>query len=79
MEVREELQRYARQNGLRLNIDSPMIDRMEKTEKRLGRMLCPCQFIPEAADIDTLIPCPCPSSIVDIERMGHCHCGVFQR
>jgi len=65
-------QEYADQNGLKLNPDRKVVERLVSgllaNEKKHGARYCPCQ---------RKAVCPCQSSREEIEKDGHCYCGLF--
>jgi len=68
----QEYQEYADQNGLKLNPDRNVVERLVSgllaNEKKHGARYCPCQ---------RMVVCPCPSSREDIAKDGKCYCGLF--
>ncbi|MFH1780926.1 MAG: thioredoxin [Candidatus Nealsonbacteria bacterium] len=68
----QEYQQYADQNGLKLNPDRKMVENLVRgllaNEKKHGARYCPCR---------RMVLCPCQSSKEEIEKDGHCHCGLF--
>jgi thioredoxin len=77
----KEYQEYADKNGLRLNPDRKMVERLVggllANEKKHGARYCPCRRITGESAKDKDKICPCQSSRQEIERDGHCCCGLF--
>lgn len=72
---------YARENGFSLNPDREAVERIVKglleREKKFGARYCPCRRITQNQEEDKKIICPCAFHRQEIEKDGHCLCGLF--
>ncbi len=72
---------YAKVKGLRLNPDPEKLDAIIKAlaenEKRYSYRFCPCRTITGNFEEDKDKICPCKWHMEEIEKQGHCHCGLF--
>jgi len=72
---------YARKNGFSLNPDREAVERIVKglleREKKFGARYCPCRRITQDQEEDRKIICPCVFHRQEIEKEGHCLCGLF--
>ena len=79
----EEYQEYAKQNGFRLNPKREIVERVIKglfeNEKKYGARYCPCRRVTGNSEEDKKIICPCVYHRGEIEKLGHCLCGLFVR
>ena len=77
----EDYEKYARENGFKLNPDREIVNRLVKSllerEKKLGARYCPCRRVTGDQKEDKKIICPCIFHRDEIEKDGHCHCGLF--
>ena len=68
----QEYQEYADRNGFKLNPDRKAVERLVSgllaNEKKYKARYCPCR---------RMVLCPCQSSREEIEKDGHCYCGLF--
>jgi len=74
-------QEYAEKNGFKLNPDREAVERLIKgllaNEKKYGDRYCPCRRITGNKEEDKPKICPCIWHKEEIERDGHCFCGLF--
>ncbi len=77
----QEYQKYAKNNGLRLNPDKKtlknIINALIEREKKFGEKYCPCRRITGDKEQDKKIICPCQFMKKEIEERGHCLCNLF--
>lgn len=76
-------QEYAERNGFKLNPNQEMVKRLIKgmleNEKKYGARYCPCRRISGNPEEDKPKICPCQWHREEIERDGHCFCGLFYK
>lgn len=85
MEKIEELiknyEDYAQRNGFRLNPDRKTVEGLVvgllANEKKYGARYCPCRRVTGNKEEDRPKICPCQWHREEIERDGHCFCGLF--
>jgi thioredoxin len=85
MEKIEELiknyEDYAQKNGFKLNPDRKTVERLIigllANEKKYGARYCPCRRVTGNPEEDKGKVCPCQWHREEIERDGHCFCGLF--
>lgn len=74
-------QEYAQKNGFKLNPDKEIVERLVKglleNEKKYRARYCPCRRITGNPEDDKGKICPCYWHQEEIERDGHCFCGLF--
>ncbi|GAI49172.1 unnamed protein product [marine sediment metagenome] len=74
-------QEYAQKNGFKLNPDKGIVERLVKglleNEKKYGAQYCPCRRITGNPEDDKGKICPCYWHQEELERDGHCFCGLF--
>ena len=79
----EEYDGYAKKNGFSLNPDRETVIRIIKglfeNEKKYGFQYCPCRRVTSNPEEDKRIICPCEFHLVEIEKDGHCLCGLFTK
>lgn len=79
----EKYQEYARKNGFSLNPDRKAVERIVKglleNEEKHGDRYCPCRRITGDAKEDSKKICPCFWHKEEIEKLGHCLCGLFYK
>jgi len=72
---------YAKKNGFRLNPNRKVVEGVVKSllerEKKFEARYCPCRRITGNPEEDKKIICPCAYHRLEIERDGHCLCGLF--
>jgi len=72
---------YAKENGLVLNPDREVVKRLARglleNEKKYGERYCPCRRISGDKEEDKAKICPCQWHKEEIEKQGHCLCGLF--
>ena len=77
----KEYEEYAKKNGFSLNSDRKIRESIVKSllerEKKFGARYCPCRKISGIPEKDKKIICPCQFMQEEIERDGHCLCGLF--
>jgi len=85
MEKIEELiknyEGYAQKNGFRLNPDKKVVESLIigllANEEKYGARYCPCRRVTGNKEKDRAKICPCQWHREEIERDGHCFCGLF--
>ena len=74
-------QEYAEKNGFKLNPNREVVERLIKgmleNEKKFGQRYCPCRRITGNPEEDKGKICPCQWHREEIEKDGHCFCGLF--
>jgi len=79
----ESYKKYAEANGFRLNPDEKVVERLVKglleNEKKYGARYCPCRRVTGNKEEDKPKICPCKWHQEEIERDGHCFCGLFYK
>ena len=77
----QSYQEYAEKNGFKLNPNRETVERLVKgllkNEKECGFRYCPCRRISGNPEEDKPKICPCQWHKEEIERDGHCFCGLF--
>ena len=72
---------YARKNGFQLNTNEETVKRIIQgllvNEKKYGKKYCPCRRITGNQEEDSKNICPCSYHLKEIEKDGHCICGLF--
>ncbi len=80
-EIIKSYQMYAEKNGFKLNPDREAVKRLIKgmleNEKKYGARYCPCRRVTGNSEEDKSKICPCQWHREEIERDGHCFCGLF--
>lgn len=80
-EVIKNYEEYAEKNGFKLNPNQEVVKRLIKgileNEKKFGQKYCPCRRITGNPEEDKPKICPCQWNREEIERDGHCFCGLF--
>ena len=80
-EIIKEYKEYAEMNGLKLNSDEGTVKRLIKglleNEKKYGNRYCPCRRVTGNPEEDREKICPCKFIREEIEKQGHCFCGLF--
>jgi len=80
-EIIKNYQTYAEENGFKLNPDRETVERLLKgllaNEKKYGARYCPCRRVSGNREEDKPKICPCQWHKEEIERDGHCFCGLF--
>lgn len=80
-ETEKIYQDYAEKNGFKLNPDREVRERLIKglmeNEKKHGAKYCPCRRITGNEQDDRAKICPCQWHRQEIEKDGHCLCGLF--
>ena len=80
-ELEKIYQDYAEKKGLKLNPDREARERLIKglmeNEKKYGAKYCPCRRITGNVEEDRPKICPCQWHLQEIEKDGHCLCGLF--
>lgn len=79
----ENYERYAKVNGLRLNPEREVVERIIKgllaNEKKYGARYCPCRRVTGNKKEDKGKICPCQWHREEIKQKGHCFCGLFMK
>jgi thioredoxin 1 len=74
---------YADKKGLKLNPDEKAVEGLIKglleNEKKHGARYCPCRRITGDIQEDRDKICPCKWHEEEINRDGHCYCGLFYK
>ena len=74
---------YAAKNEFRLNPDRTIVERLIKglltNKKEYGARYCPCRSITGNLEEDKSKICPCQWHKEEIEKDGHCFCGLFAK
>lgn len=77
----QEYKEYVRENGFSLNPNRKMVEGIVKSllerEKKFSARYCPCRRITGNEEDDKKIICPCVFHRQEIEKDGHCLCGLF--
>ncbi len=72
---------YAKSCGFKLNPDKEIVARIIKglleNEKKHGKRYCPCRRVTGQEVEDSKNVCPCAYHLEEIEKNGHCLCGLF--
>ncbi len=80
-EIIKNYQEYAEKNRFKLNPNREVVERLIKgmleNEKEFGERYCPCRRITGNKEEDKGKICPCYWHQEEIERDGHCVCGLF--
>jgi len=80
-ELIKEYEDYAKENGLVLNPNKEVVKRLVRglleNEKKYGERYCPCRRISGDKEEDKAKICPCQWHKEEIEKQGHCLCGLF--
>ncbi|MDI6603207.1 MAG: thioredoxin [Patescibacteria group bacterium] len=80
-EIIKNYQNYALKNNWRLNPDRKVVERVVMgllaNEKKYGYKYCPCRRVTDIQEEDKGKICPCQWHREEIERDGHCLCGLF--
>ncbi|MDI6642738.1 MAG: ferredoxin-thioredoxin reductase catalytic domain-containing protein [Candidatus Hodarchaeaceae archaeon] len=80
-QLKEFMRRYAESQGFQLNPDEKTVGSVIRgllyNEEKFGRRYCPCRAITGDPEQDRPIICPCAYHKDELERMGHCLCGLF--
>lgn len=80
-EVAQGYQEYAEKNSFKLNPNKEVVGRLIRglleNEKKYGFRYCPCRRVTGNPEEDKPKICPCAYHREEIERDGHCLCGLF--
>ena len=80
-EIIKKYQGYAEKNGFKLNPNRETVERIIRglleNEKKSGKRYCPCRRITGNLEEDQKKICPCFWHREEIEKDGHCFCGLF--
>ncbi|MFH1841454.1 MAG: ferredoxin-thioredoxin reductase catalytic domain-containing protein [Candidatus Nealsonbacteria bacterium] len=86
MEIEELIKKYkayAESKGFKLNSNEEILKRLMQglleNEKRHGARYCPCRRITGNKEEDKAKICPCIWHLEEIEKEGHCLCGLFEK
>ena len=79
--ILKEYKDYANKNGFRLNPNEEVVKRiitgLLENEKKYGKRYCPCRRVTGNSEEDKSKICPCEFHLQEIEKTGHCLCGLF--
>jgi len=79
-EILDYLVNVAKSRKISLNPDEDLvrriIDGLIRRKKIYGKLYCPCRPV-TGSEADSWKVCPCIWLNEEIERQGHCHCGLF--
>jgi ferredoxin-thioredoxin reductase catalytic subunit len=77
----KKYQEYAKENRFSLNPDRKVVERIIRglleNERKYGVRYCPCRRISGDPKEDSKKICPCFWHKEEIEKNGHCLCGLF--
>lgn len=77
----KDYEEYAASKGFKLNPDRSVVERIVKglleNEKKYGKKYCPCRRVTGNKEEDQKNVCPCVYHVEEIEKLGHCICGLF--
>jgi len=77
----KESEEYAIKNGFKLNPSREVVERIIKglleNEKKYGARYCPCRRVTGNSEEDKPKISPCQFVQKEIEKEGHCLCGLF--
>lgn len=80
-EMIREYEKYAKENGFKLNPDGEVVKRIIKglieNEKKYNFRYCPCRRVTGNPEEDKSKICPCDFMQTEIEEQNHCLCGLF--
>jgi putative thioredoxin len=80
-ELLKEMEDYAKKHALKLNPNQKIVETIIKgllaNEKKYGWRYCPCRRVTGNFQEDWPKICPCKWHWDEIEKDGHCHCGLF--
>lgn len=72
---------YAKENGFNLNPNKETVERIMRglleNEKKHGQRHCPCRRVTGNQEADFKNICPCYYHREELEKRGHCFCGLF--
>jgi len=72
---------YAKNNGFRLNPNKKVvvgiIHGLLKNEEKYGKRYCPCRRVSGVPEEDSRKVCPCFWHKRELEKDGHCFCGLY--
>ena len=79
----ENYRKYAKDNGFKLNPNQEVVERLVRgllaNEEKYGARYCPCRRVTGKKEEDQPKICPCKWHREEIERDGHCFCGLFYK
>jgi len=82
-EIIKNYQAYAEKQGFKLNPNGEAVKRLIKglleNEKKYGAKYCPCRRVTGNPEQDKAKICPCQWHKQEIEKDGHCFCGLFYK
>ncbi len=77
----KEYEKYAQENGFKLNPDQKVVERvingLLENEKKYNHKYCPCRRIEGNEEVDKKNICPCIFHKQEIEKEGKCYCNLF--
>lgn len=79
----KDYQKYAQEKGFSLNPNKKAVEIIIKgllaNEQKYGKRYCPCRRVSGNSEKDKKKICPCDAMQTEIEKQGHCFCGLFYR
>ena len=67
----------------KLNPDPKAVEKimqgLENNKKKYGERYCPCRRVTGNKEEDKKIICPCIYREEELEKDGHCFCGLFYK
>jgi len=79
----EEAEKYAKEKGFKLNPNEQIVINIVKglltNEEKYGFRYCPCRRVSGKKEEDQAKICPCAWHQEEIEKQGHCLCGLFAK
>jgi thioredoxin len=79
--LRQTYEEYAKNSGFKVNPDKETVGRLIKgllnNEAKHGARYCPCRRVTGNKEEDKGKICPCLWHKEEIEKDGHCLCGLF--
>ena len=80
-EYEKEFAEYAKNNGIQLNPDKKVVDRIIKgllgNKEKYGERYCPCRRVTGNKEEDAKKICPCFWHKDEIKKDGHCFCRLY--
>jgi thioredoxin len=77
----KEYEDYAKEKGIKLNPNREVVERIVKgllsNEEKYGKRYCPCRRVSGNQVEDAKNICPCTYHLQELEKFGHCLCGLF--
>lgn len=77
----KEYEEYALRKGFKLNPNKEVVEKLVRglleNEKKYGKRYCPCRRVTGNSEEDSKNICPCLYHLEELEKNGHCFCGLF--